>query len=71
MAHRQLDFFHFSYILGSDYLCALIICNGHYRQKNPEWLFIKKTAGEYHSLSLLDSDHPNYTNSIYYKDYLF
>ena len=43
----------------------------HYRQKKTEWLFIKKTAGEYHSLSLLDSDHPNYTNSIYYKGYLF
>ena len=26
-------------------------------KKNSEWLLIKKTAGEYHSLSLLDSDH--------------
>ena len=34
-------------------------------EKNPEWLFIKKTAGEYHSLSLLDSDHPKYPNSTY------
>ena len=48
----------------------LPMCSHHLQwplsnKKNPEWLFIKKTAGEYHSLSLLDSDHPKYPNSTY------
>ena len=44
MAYRHLDFFHFSYILGSDNLCALIICNDHYRQKKPRMVVYQKDS---------------------------